>query len=60
VFAIERRGRDWIIVRGDDTVSVHPTRHEAQRAFEWLTANHTNDDNSNTAAEIESNRETLD
>lgn len=34
---IERRGRDWIVIHGDEAVSLHPAREEAERVAAWLT-----------------------
>jgi hypothetical protein len=36
MFLIERRFRDWVVRHNNETISVHPSREEAERAIEWL------------------------
>jgi hypothetical protein len=38
VIAIERRGKEWAVLHGEQIVSLHPSRTEAERAALWLQA----------------------
>jgi len=33
---VERNGCDWIVTQDGCTISVHPSRQEAERALAWL------------------------
>lgn len=38
MYRIERRGSEWVVLKGDQVVSVHRSRREAERAVDWLLA----------------------
>ena len=35
--SIEQHEYEWLVLANGELLSIHPTRHEAERAAQWLT-----------------------